>query len=174
MKYMLTVVLVATALATVMQAQGTAAPSLEGVWKVAEESYAGGGAEPSSTNRPQPGLLIFTKNHYSFIRVVGFEPRPLFKDIKPTDEEKILAFDAFTASSGTYELTGASLTMYPMVAKHPNFMAGGSEKYEFRLDGNTLWLMAKYTDINMRVADRIVPVAGPLDASSRRKLIRIE
>jgi hypothetical protein len=91
----------------------------------------------------------------------------------PTDAEKIAAFDAFTASSGTYELTGTVLTIRPVVAKHPNFMAGGSEQYEVSVEGDILWLMAELTDITMRVGDRIVPLPGP-EIQSRRKLIRLE
>lgn len=171
MKRTLTVVFVLVALAATVLAQSKAPTSLEGVWKVTEESFSG--ATVSTNTNPQPSLLIFTKGYYSFIRVVGLEARTLFKSTVPTNEEKLTAFDQFTASSGSYELAGTTLTIRPIVAKHPNFMAGGSEKYEVRLEGDTLWLMAKYTDIHMRVDDRIVPASGPA-SESRRKLIRVE
>jgi hypothetical protein len=132
MKLLILLGLFGVFLSATVFAQDAAPSSVEGVWKVTEETFMG--ANPSSTSNAQPALLILTKTHYSFIRVVGQKPRPLFKAINPTAEEKIAAFDSFTASSGTYELVGSTLTMRPAVSKHPNFMAGGSEKYEIRLE----------------------------------------
>lgn len=171
MKRAVTVLFIAIALATIVMAQGGARGPLEGVWKVTEEVVTG--ASASSTANPQPGLFIFTRTHYSMLRVARTQPRALFKAVDPTNEEKIAAYDTFTANSGTYEVTGTTLTTRPMVAKNPNFMAGGFDKYQFRVDGNTLWLTSKSTDINMRLADRLVPGSGPV-SETRRKLIRVE
>jgi hypothetical protein len=158
MKSFLPAALVAFALSTTFIARGATPPSLEGVWKVVEESFEG--PNTSNTEHLQPGVLIFTKSHYSFIRVVGSKPRELFQTLIPTSDEKIRAFDSFTASSGTYELNGTVVIMRPIVAKHPNFMAGGWEKYEIRLEGDDLWLMAKSADIMMKLDGRVVPLPG--------------
>ena len=157
MKRTVTVVFVAVALATTVMAQGGARGPQEGVWKVTEEVVTG--AKASSTTSPQPSLFIFTPTHYSMLRVDSAQPRALFsKVMDPTNEEKIAAYDTFTANSGTYEVAGTTLTVRPIVAKNPNFMAGGFVKYEFRVDGNILWLTS---------------LTGP-ETGTRRKLIRVE
>lgn len=171
MKRTVTVLFVAIVLATTVMAQGAARGPLEGVWKVAEEVVTG--ANASSTTSPQASLFIFTRTHYSMLRVASAQPRVLFKAVDPTIEEKIAAYDTFVANSGTYEVTGTTVTTRPMVAKSPNFMAGGSDKYQFRVDGKTLWLTSKSTDISFRVGDRLVPGSGPV-SETRRKLIRLE
>lgn len=171
MKRTVTALFVAIALATTVMAQGGARGPLEGVWKVTEEVVTG--ANASSTTSPQPSLFIFTRTHYSMLRVASAHPRTLFKAMDPTNEEKIAAYDTFTANSGTYEVAGTTLTVRPIVAKNPNFMAGGFDKYQFRVDGDTLSLTSTSTDINMRVGDRLVPGSGPV-SETRRKLIRVE
>jgi hypothetical protein len=42
------------------------------------------------------------------------------------------------------------------------------------VDGNTLWLTSKSTDLNIRVGDRVVPVSPGTVSETRRKLIRVE
>ena len=171
MKTILTLIGIVASLAAASSAQAESSSSIEGVWRVTEESYEG--ATVSNNSHPQPGLLILTKGYFSFVRVTVSKPRPLFKTMIPTPEEKLTAFDEFTASSGTYELVGTTLTIRPIVAKHPNFMVGGWEKYEIRVEEGTLWLMAKSTDIHMRVGEQIEPMAGGA-VLSRRKLVRLE
>ncbi len=171
MKRTVTVMFVAMALGITVMAQGGARGPLEGVWKVTEEVVTG--ANASTTTSPQPGLFIFTRTHYSMLRVASPQPRVLFKAVDSTSEEKVAAYDTFTANSGTYEVAGTTLTVRPIVAKSPNFMAGGYDKYQFRVDGNTLWLTSKSTDINVRVGDRLVPGSEPA-SETRRKLIRVE
>ena len=46
----------------------------------------------------------------------------------------------FSANSGTYEVSGSSLTTRPMVAKWPNFMDGGSAWSTYRVEGGYLHL----------------------------------
>jgi hypothetical protein len=171
MKRTATTVFVATALGTTLMAQSVARGPLEGVWKASE--IVATGANPSTTPSPQPSVYLFTRTHYGILRVAGAEPRALFKAPRPTDEEKIAAYDTFVATSGTYELSGTTLTLRPIVAKNPNLMAGGSETFQLRLEGDTLWLTLKSTDVRMRVGDRIQPASGPL-TETRFRLARIE
>jgi hypothetical protein len=79
--------------------------------------------------------------------VPGDEPRELFSGdapvlgtLEPTDAEVLTAFGSFIANSGTYEVSGSTITTRPTVAKTPNFMAGGSLSYTYRVEGDTLWL----------------------------------
>jgi hypothetical protein len=117
-------------------------------------------------------LFIFTRGHYSFLRVLGAQPRVLFKGPNPTEQEKLAAYDSFTANSGTYDVTGTTLTVRPIIAKIPNYMAGGYEKYQFRISADTLWLTTRPSDFNARIGDRIVPGSGP--GGETRKLVRVE
>jgi hypothetical protein len=125
-------------------------PSIQGVWRRAEVTVTNPnpapGAFPKGTHtNVQPGLLIFTAKHYSSANDVGAKPRPKtpFKvDGKPTAEEMLAAWDPFQANSGTYELTGTTLTVRPIVAKNPVLQAGGSIRYTVKHDGNNLWLTA--------------------------------
>lgn len=152
-------------------AQSPARTPLEGAWRVVEVVTTGANAE--NTPSPQPGLFIFGRKHYSMMRIRGSEPRTPYKGEVPTNEEKITAFDSFVANAGTYEVSGSTLSIRPMVARSPNFMAGASSRYEFRVEGSTLWLTEKSTDMRYRVGGQVVP---PTRAASetRLKLVRLE
>lgn len=144
------------------------APSLQGAWRVSEIVVTGAGASTNTT--PQPGLYLFTKNHYSIVTVNGTAAR---KDVGPardparlTDAEKAARYDVwnpFTANSGTYEVKGSTLTTKPLVAKNPGVMApqGTGQTREFKIDGKTLTLIQK-------------SAAGQPASETRTKLTRVE
>ena len=119
---------------------------LVGAWRITEFSFAS--PDTSFTiSDPQPSLMIFLTSHYSQMYVPGDEPRELFSGDEPvlgaqepTDAEVLTAFGSFIANSGTYEVSGSTIVTRPIVAKTPNFMAGGSLSYTYRVDGDTLWL----------------------------------
>lgn len=157
--------------ATVVSAQSSKKKPIEGAWKVTEIVVTG--ANASNVANPQPGLIIFARKHYSVMWVPGNQPRSLFKGESPTDEEKIAAYDSFVANSGTYEVTGATLTLHPMVARSPNFMAGGVSKSQLRIEGTTLWLTQKNTDLSLRTGNGVAPSSGPV-SETRLKLSRVE
>ena len=123
-----------------------AAPSVEGAWRITE--FSSTGPDTSYTiSDPQPSLLIFLAGHYSQMYVPGDEPRELFSGDEPvlgaqepTEAEVLTAFGSFIANSGTYEVSGSTITTRPIVAKNPNFMAGGSISYTYRVEGDTFWL----------------------------------
>ena len=129
----------------IVLAQGT--PSIQGAWRVTEVTVTGAGA---STNKsPQPSLYLFTKQHYSIMFVRGSAPRKDFAEAanpgKLTDVEKLARFesyDPFTANSGTYQISGNTLTTHPEVAKRPAVM-GSTGTVEFKIEGNTLTLIQK-------------------------------
>lgn len=156
---------------TAVTAQTTKKKPIEGAWKVTEIVVTG--TDASTVANPQPGLIIFARKHYSVMWVPGNQPRSLFKGEDPTNEEKIAAYDSFVANSGTYEVAGATLTLHPMVARSPNFMAGGVAKIQLRIEGTTLWLTQKNTDISVRTGDRVAPSSG-LASETRLKLTRVE
>ncbi len=134
------------ALAVGCQPATEEAGPLEGAWKVVEFSTTSPDTSSTITSL-QPSLFIFLKQHYSVMFVPGSEPRELFSGdepvlgwLDPTDAEKLAAYDSFIANSGTYELTDSTLTTRPMVAKNPNFMAGGSLTFTYRVEADTLRL----------------------------------
>ena len=156
---------------TVVSAQSSTKKPIEGAWKVTEIVVTG--ADASNVPNPQPGLIIFGQKYYSVMWVPGSQPRTLFKGENPTDQEKIAAYDSFVANSGTYEVAGATLTLHPIVARSPNFMAGGVAKNQFRIEGTTLWLIQKNTDLSLRTGDHVAPSSGPA-SETRLKLSRVE
>lgn len=123
---------------------------VEGVWKVAEVILPSSSTteKPKPITNPQPGLLIFTKGYYSFVVVIGENPRAAVepKDRQNlTDAEKIAFYEqwrAFAANSGTYEIKGSTVTRRPSVAKNAAVMSSQEPlASEFKMEGpNTLWL----------------------------------
>jgi hypothetical protein len=118
---------------------------LIGAWQVTEMTTT----SPDSSytiNDPQPGLYIFTEGHYSMMYVPAGEPRPLdagdvpiLGALIPTDAEKIASWETFIANSGSYAISGSTLTTRPMVAKSANLMAAGSPlTMTYQVMGDTL------------------------------------
>ena len=135
-------------------AQFKATP-LTGTWSVTEIKTTGPNARTIS--HPQPGLLIFTGNHYSLMIIDSDQPRadlqnPQIK--KPTADELLATWGPFTAAAGTYEISGDTLTMRPSVAKNPQVMAPGNVLLNtFKIEKKTLTLT--------RTRNGETPVANP-------------
>lgn len=145
-KIAVTVAALGAAASTFGFAQTT--PSLQGAWRVTEVVVTG--ANAATNKNPQPGLYVFTKQHYSIVAVNATAPRKDFDAPKDparlTDAEKLARFEVwnpFTANSGTYQVSGNVLTTRPLVAKNPSVMAGPAGTREFRIEGNTLTLIQK-------------------------------
>ncbi len=126
---------------------------VEGVWKVTEWIENG----KTNTN-PQPGLIIFTRGHYSVAILMASRTDSIPPDAgrEPTDAEKIGLFEQwkwFVGISGSYEVKGSTVVMRPIVAKatwHMNRQT--PQEPEFKLEGpNTLWLIPKATNVPLRI-----------------------
>ena len=111
---------------------------IEGAWKPVEVVVDSGPNRGRHTTDVQPGLLIFTKRHYSMTFVQGFKSRPLPTD-STTNEQLGLLFVPFTANAGTYRRSGSTLTLSPTVAKNPAVMAGEPISVVVRIKGDTMW-----------------------------------
>ena len=129
------------ALAVTVYSQSPAARNpLMGAWRVAEIADATG---PSITN-PQPGLYIFTRQHYSFVRINGTRPLPAYpSNDKATDAEKVQVFNSLYLNSGTYTVTANMLATKASVAKSAFAIGGPGNQYEFTVTGDTLVLTQK-------------------------------
>ena len=118
---------------------GPAAARLPGVWKITELSSReiGGEWKPLPVNG---SVYIFTEKHYSYVFAPGSAPRPLHAGDpnKPTDAEKVAAYDTIVAASGTYVLTGSTLSLTALLHKNPNEMLGEPLEYTIELDGDVL------------------------------------
>ena len=127
----------ATLAGTVYGQSSPAGGSLIGAWRVAEIADANG---PANTS-PQPGLYIFAKGHYSFVRINGTRPLPDYpSNDKATDTDKVAVFNALYMNTGTYTVTGNKLATKAMVAKSKFAIGGAGNQYDFTLTGNSLVL----------------------------------
>jgi hypothetical protein len=112
---------------------------LVGAWKVTEIADV----NRSPITQPQPSLYVFTGQHYSFVRFNGADPLPNYpSNDKATEADKVTVFNALYLNSGTYTLTANALTTKALVAKSA-FGVGGSNQYDFAINGNTLVLTQK-------------------------------
>ena len=126
---------------TAVHAQSTAAPNpLIGVWRVTEIAEAN---RPPITE-PRPGLYIFTRQHYSFMRINGVKPLPDYpSNDKATDADKVAVFNALYLQSGTYTVKDNVLATKALVAKSAFAMAAAGNQFDIALTGNTLVLTQK-------------------------------
>jgi hypothetical protein len=114
------------------------------------------GPDSAANTAVQPSVYLFGDKYYSMMRVTGNQPRALAAKDTATDAEKLAAYNSFVANTGTYEVADSTLTIHPVVARSPNFMSGGSDKYQFRISGDTLWLSNTGADFKTRIGGQLV------------------
>ena len=131
--------LIATAACSQAPQGEPAAPAnpLQGVWSL---TASGGGDGSPVIDPSQPGLYIFAEGYYSAVFAPGAEMRvPSEIAFQPTPEEMVAQHESIIVNTGTYEISGSTVTFRPIIAKSPAFV-GGQATSEFRLDGGTLTL----------------------------------
>ena len=119
---------------------------LQGVWSQTAVDPGDGSPviDPS-----QPGLYIFVEGYYSAVFATGTEPRVLAEiAFQPTPEEMVAQHESIIVNTGTYEISGSTVTFRPIIAKSPGF-AGGQSTSGFEIEGDTLTL----TDQTVVAAD---------------------
>lgn len=133
---------------------------LTGTWRVTGAQTTGPDARTLTS--PQPGLLIFTGNHFSRMLITSDQSRPAIKDqTKATAAELLATWGPFNAAAGTYEVSGSNLICRPEVAKNPQVMAAGADQtFRFRIEGTTLTI----TEVRRGNA----PVANPITITYAR------
>jgi len=137
---------------------------LHGVWSTIKMTAGGGG---ETTDPTQPGLFIFTADHYSAVYSLGGDPRPrAATSFNATSEEKIAQYDTIIVNTGSYDISGSTITFRPMIAKSPEFV-GGQATMDFQIDGDVLTL----TQRSVVAADG---VSAPNAPGSSMTLRRIE
>jgi hypothetical protein len=100
------------------------------------------------SHHPEPSLIIFTARYYS--RMTIEEPRKLVNALSnprnATDPEKLALYEQWrplSASAGTYELNGSTVTLRTIVAKNVAPADGYvAVRWEIKLENSdTLWIM---------------------------------
>jgi len=107
---------------------------VEGAWVFVSITSPDG----ETNAQPRPGLLVFTKTHYSMMFVASEEPRAQYTGEEMTDADMVAAYTTFVANSGRYEVNGNELTSRAFVAKDPNYMGAWPENAitcTFEIDG---------------------------------------
>jgi hypothetical protein len=130
------VVVFAVAATVYSQSSATSTP-LMGAWRVTEIANADG--KPNTS--PQPGLYIFAKQHYSFVRINGTQPLPDYpSNDKATDAQKVTVFNQLYMNTGSYTVSGNKLATKAVVAKSKFAIGGNGNQYDFTVSGNNLTL----------------------------------
>jgi hypothetical protein len=131
------VVVFATALLTATADAQLKASALTGAWRMTEMTRTGPNAE---TLKNPPGLLIFTGKYWSRMYVDSDQPRTQKRAGEKAATSELLAmWRPFVAASGTYEVSGNTLTCRALIAKNPDVMEPGNlSVYTFKIEGNTL------------------------------------
>jgi hypothetical protein len=121
-----------------------AAQDLRGVWKPIEVMMSSGPDTGRHVGDVQPGLLIFTRQHYSTVLVESFTPRTVLPP-NPTVDQLLQAWRPFVANAGTYDvsLKDSTVTFRPVVAKTPAVLLGRSLTVQLRLAGDSLWFIER-------------------------------
>jgi hypothetical protein len=124
------------------QPRSNSTPSVVGVWKLSEVTFTGPNARKVTS--PQPGLRIYTRQHYSIASVDADKPRAEVPAKDASDKQRADAWGPFTGQAGTYEIKGNEITLKPIVAKNPAVMrAGNFLVATFKLEGDALWITPK-------------------------------
>ena len=123
-----------------------AAQKVAGAWRLDEIKTTG--ADGKTAKFSQPNIYLFTKGHFSVIRIEGDKPRSTDNWTTMTQEQLIDTFiKQFTASGGTYDMKGVTLTMKTTIAKSPGFMARANWiSYTVNINGQTMTLTGTATN----------------------------
>ena len=123
-----------------------AAQNVAGAWRLDEIKTTG--TDVKSVKFSQPNMYLFTKGHFSIIRIEGDKSRSTDDWQTMTREQVIDTYiKQFSASSGTYEMKGSTLTMKTTIAKSPGFMARANWiSYTVAINGSTMTLTASATN----------------------------
>ena len=121
-------------------AQGS---KLVGVWKITEARSvppSDQNGQPRELKNYRPGIIIFTKSHFSWVDNHG-EPLPDLQEKDPNVAYFATSFDQLTDFSGTYEVKGSSIAAQVLVSKMPSVVReGGALIFTYRFEGEVLVL----------------------------------
>ena len=118
------------------------ADKLIGVWRITESRIipkSGRNQKPVVIKNPQPGIFIFTRNHFSWVNVPRDPDSDLPED--PTLAEFAADFEQLTALSGTYNAEGSSIEANIFVSETTNPIGERNALYfNYKFEGDVLVL----------------------------------
>jgi hypothetical protein len=119
------------------------AQDVAGAWRLDEIKVDAKAVKFANANQ-----YLFTKSHFSIIRVEGDKPRSTESWTSMTPDQVVDTYvKQFTASGGTYEMKDGVLTLRTTIAKNPNIMTRGDWiAYAVRFSGDTMTLTATTTN----------------------------
>ena len=135
------------------QSSAPAVPTLVqlvGSWRLVSVAVTlkDGTVKPDDDFGPHPrGYIMYEPEGHMCAEIMNPD-RPAWKNpAKPTDEEKIAAFDGFIAYCGTYKLDAehSTVTHYPEVAWMPPYV-GSTQPRPFRIEGKRLIITLASTE----------------------------
>jgi len=123
-----------------------AAQTVAGAWRLDEIATSGSDAKAAKFSNPN--IYLFTKGHFSIIRIEGDKPRSTDSWTTMTRDQVVDTYvKQFTASGGTYDMKGNTLTMRTTIAKNPNIMTRGDWiAYTVKINRRTMTLTASATN----------------------------
>ncbi len=116
--------------------------SIDGAWKIIE--WWGNNPQQGEwrIENIQPSLWLFMDGYYSATYLAGNQKRSLVPENREEmsgDDWKSMA-RPFISNAGTYEITASTVTLRPIVAKVPNFMDGDIDPWDYRFEGDVLYV----------------------------------
>ncbi len=116
---------------------------LIGVWKIMEARVVplpDQKKAPTEIKDPRPGIIIFTRNHFSWVDNHG-KPLPDLQEKDPDLAYFATSFNQLTGFSGTYDVMGSSIIAPILVSKMPAITNKTSTlNFDFRFEGDVLVL----------------------------------
>jgi hypothetical protein len=116
---------------------------LIGVWRITEAKIVPPSDQkqkPMEIKNYRPGIIIFTKSHFSWVNNHG-APLPDLQEEDPNVAYFATSFNQLTDFSGTYEVKGSSITAPVIVSKMPNIISEGSSlNFDYKFEGDILVL----------------------------------
>jgi hypothetical protein len=159
MKTVLAILLLTTcSLAQTSSLAGPTVAQLVGSWRLVSEEVTlkDGTVKPDDKFGPHArGYIMYEPDGQMCLEIMNPD-RPSWKNPdKPTDEEKITAFNGFIAYCGRYKLDAehSTVTHYPEVAWNPPYV-GSTQPRPFKLEGKRLIITPPITEPN--VAKRVL------------------
>ena len=120
-------------------APATPVSPVEGAWRFSQLQRVSADGE-TTTIPTQESMVLFSGGHYSIAFSSGDSGVPPYAETwAPTEEEAVARMASIVVNSGTYQISGSTLTTHPLFALVPSYV-GGRAEYELSLSGETLTL----------------------------------
>ncbi len=115
------------------------ATEIDGTWRIREAHFS----SPDTSwahGTDAPGFLTLRGGYYAVSRVSGSEPRDLWPEGGPSDDQRLASARRLRGSAGTFTVSDGELTITPIVHRNPNRMAEPRPfTAPYTIDGDVMW-----------------------------------